>query len=458
MIAAKGAPEAIADLCHLDSQAAAAVERDVTAAASAGLRVLGIARARFAATAVLPTAQHDFDFEYLGLVGVRDPVRPGAVGAVDMCHRAGIRIVMITGDNAGTALAIAREVGIDATRGAVTGPELSTMTDDEVAERVRSANVFARIAADQKLQLVRALQANNEVVAMTGDGVNDAPALRAADVGIAMGARGTDVAREAADLVITDDDISSIADGIRQGRGIFDNLRKAMAYIIAVHIPIFGMTLIPVFVSTWPLVLLPVQIAFLQLVVDPACSIVFESEQIDPAVMDRPPRTVEAPLLARRDLAIVALQGCSILAVVLAVYLWGIWTRRPDDVVRSAAFLTLFVGNLVLILVNRSWRLPVGRALRERANPALKWILAGASAMVTVLLTVPALRHAFNFGPLTLTDWVVALGGGCAAITWFELVKIRSSDTPSVAPPTSGRPATTSSRTSPRWRRRTRTR
>ena len=229
-------------------------------------------------TGPAPTEQHDFDFEYLGLVGVHDPVRPDAADAVMACHRAGIRIVMITGDYPGTALSIARDVGIDTTAGAITGPELTAMDDEELARRVRTVNVFARMIPDQKLQLIHALKANGEVVGMTGDGVNDAPALRAADIGIAMGARGTDVAREAADLVVTDDDFSSIARGVRQGRGIFDNLHKAMAYILAVHVPIFGMTLIPVFVPGWPLVLLPVQIAFLQLVVDPACSIVFESE------------------------------------------------------------------------------------------------------------------------------------------------------------------------------------
>ena len=232
---------------------------------------------------------------------MHDPVRPDAADAVADCHRAGIRVVMITGDYPGTALSVAREVGIDTSAGAITGPSCTAMSDDELASRVRTVNVFARMVPDQKLQLIRALKANGEVVGMTGDGVNDAPALRAADIGIAMGARGTDVARESADLVITDDDFSSIAGGVRQGRGIFDNLRKAMAYIIAIHVPIFGMTLIPVFVPGWPLVLLPVQIAFLQLVIDPACSIVFESEQIDPQGDGpaAPPRRLH-PMFGRR--------------------------------------------------------------------------------------------------------------------------------------------------------------
>jgi P-type Ca2+ transporter type 2C len=427
IVAAKGAPEAIADLCHLPATARAALDAQVETATNTGLRILAVARAKFTATARLPTEQHDFDFDYLGLVGVHDPVRPDAADAVATCHRAGVRIVMITGDYPGTAVSIARAVGIDASAGVITGPELTAMSDDELSRRVRTVNVFARMVPDQKLQLVRALKANGEVVGMTGDGVNDAPALRAADIGIAMGARGTDVARESADIVITDDDFSSIAGGVRQGRGIFDNLHKAMAYILAVHVPIFGMTLIPVFVPGWPLVLLPVQIAFLQLVVDPACSIVFESEQVDPNVMDRPPRRVGAPLFSRRDLTIAGLQGLSVLAATLAVYTWALLADEPDDVVRSVAFVTLFVGNLTLILVNRSWRLPIRQSFRDRQNPTLKWILPGAIGMIIVLLTVPVLRDAFNFGPLHLLDWVVAAVAGFVSLSWFEIYKRHAS-------------------------------
>ena len=423
VIAAKGAPEAIADLCHLPAPDRVGLDAQVETAANAGLRVLAVARAKFTATEPLPTEQHDFDFEYLGLVGVHDPVRPDAGEAVASCHRAGIRVEMITGDYPGTALAIARDVGVDTAAGVITGPQLAGMSDDDLARRVGAVNVFARMVPDQKLRLIRALKANGEVVGMTGDGVNDAPALRAADIGIAMGARGTDVARESADLVITDDDFSSIAGGVHQGRGIYDNLHKAMAYILAVHVPIFGMTLIPVFVPGWPLVLLPVQIAFLQLVIDPACSIVFESEQIDPKVMDRPPRRVGAPLFSRHDLTIAGLQGLSVLAAPFAVYAWALLIDEPDDVVRSVAFVTLFVGNLTLILVNRSWRLSIRQSFQQRANPTLKWILPGAIGMVIVLLTVPALRDAFNFGPLHPLDWIVAVLAGFVSVMWFEIYK-----------------------------------
>lgn len=426
VIAAKGAPEAVVDLCHLPRAVAATIERQVEAAADEGLRVLAVARAEFTAAERLPTEQHEFDFEYLGLIGVRDPVRPGAAAAVASCHRAGIRVVMITGDYPGTARSVARDVGIDTAAGVVTGAELTAMSDAELADRVADVNVFARMVPDQKLRLIRALKGNGEVVGMTGDGVNDAPALRAADIGIAMGARGTDVARESADLVITDDDFSSIAEGVRRGRGIYDNVHKAMAYILAVHVPIFGMTLIPVFVPGWPLVLLPVQIAFLQLVIDPACSIVFEAEQIDPRVMDRPPRHARAPLFSRRDLTIAGLQGLSVLAATMAVYGWELLAGEPDDVIRSTAFLTLFVGNLTLILVNRSWRLSIRQSFRERANPTLKWILPGAVAMVVVLLTIPVLRDAFDFGPVHPLDSIVAVTTGFLSVTWFEIYKHRT--------------------------------
>jgi Ca2+-transporting ATPase len=300
------------------------------------------------------------------------------------------------------------------------------MSDAELAHRIRTVSVFARMVPEQKLQLIRALKANGEVVGMTGDGVNDAPALRAADIGIAMGARGTDVARESADLVITDDDFASIAGGVRQGRGIFDNLRKAMAYIIAVHVPIFGMSLIPVFVAGWPLVLLPVQIAFLELIIDPACSIVFESEQIDPKIMDQRPRGLGEAMFGRRVLTIAALQGLSALAAVLGVYLWTVLTDRPGDVTRSATFAALVIANLALILVNRSWRLSAWQSFRQRKNPTIKWILAAAGTLLVVLLSVPWLRHALSFGPMGPSEWLAAITAGLIGVAWFEAYKARA--------------------------------
>ncbi len=423
VIAAKGAPEAIADLCHFDAEQLAALTAQVEEATANGQRVLGVARAYFRLDEGLPPEQHDFDFKYLGLAGLHDPVRPGVADAVSECRRAGVRTVMITGDYPGTALAIAREIGLDHAEGCITGPELETISDEELARRIRSVSVFARMVPEQKLQLIRALKANNEVVGMTGDGVNDAAALRAADIGIAMGARGTDVARESAAIVITDDDFSSIVGGVRQGRGIFDNLRKAMSYIIAVHVPIAGMSLIPVFVARWPLVLMPVQIAFLELIIDPACSVAFEAEPVDPKIMDLPPRGVGEPMFGRRVLTIAFAQGASVLAVVFAVYLWSILTGRPDELVRSVTFATLVIGNLALILVNRSWRLSIWRSFAERTNRTLYWILGVAGVLLVVLLTVPGIRNAFNFGPMSWREWLIALVAGFVGVSWFEVYK-----------------------------------
>ena len=426
VVAAKGAPEAIADLCHFDDERLAALLDQVEGATASGQRVLAVARARFSGRSELPVQQHDFEFEYLGLAGLHDPVRPGVPEAVAELASAGVRTVMITGDYPGTALAIAREIGLDHAQGCITGPELRQLDETELARRIRTVSVFARMVPEQKLQLIRALKANGEVVGMTGDGVNDAPALRAADIGIAMGARGTDVARESAALVITDDDFASIAGGIRQGRGIFDNLRKAMSYIIAVHVPIIGMALIPVFAGEgWPLVLLPVLIAFLELIIDPACSVVFEAEQADPAVMEQKPRGLGEPMFGRRVLTIATVQGLTSLLAVLAVYLWAVLGDRPDDVVRSVTFATLVIGNLALILVNRSWTLPIWRTVRERRNRAVKWVLLGAGALLALVLLVPALRDAFNLGPIGLGDWAVALVAGFAGVAWFEVYKAR---------------------------------
>jgi Ca2+-transporting ATPase len=426
VIATKGAPEAVASLCRLDEERRSAVMAEVEAATADGQRVLAVASGSLPAGSHLPHDQAGFDLRFLGLVGLHDPVRPGVVAAIEECARAGVRTVMITGDYPGTAMAIAREIGLDHAGGCISGPELEAMSDEALAGRVGSVSVFARMVPEQKLRLVRALQANGEVVGMTGDGVNDAPALRAADIGIAMGERGTDVARESAGLVITDDDFASIAGGIRQGRGIFDNLRKAMAYLVAVHVVIFGMSLVPVLGPSWPLVLLPLQIALIELIIDPACSVVFEAEEVDPRIMDQPPRRAGEAILSRRVLVISALQGLTVLAAVLSVFLWAVIGGRPDEVVRSLTFAALVIGNLSLILVNRSWRLTAWGALQERRNRTLKWILGAALTLLVLLLSVPWLRDAFNLGAIEVLDWLVVLIAGVAGVVWFEVFKRRS--------------------------------
>jgi Ca2+-transporting ATPase len=422
--ASKGAPEAIASLCRLDADQLQAIIKDVDNATERGFRVLGVAKASLSITSELPESPTELEFTYLGLVHLNDPVRPGVPEAVAECARAGVRTVMITGDYPGTALSVAKEVGLNWEAGVITGLELGKLSDLELAERIKSVSIFARMIPEQKLRLIRALKLDGEVVGMTGDGVNDAPALRAADIGIAMGGRGTDVAREAASLVITDDDFGSIAGGIRQGRGIFANLQKAMSYVIAVHVPIFGMALIPVFVSKWPLVLLPAQIAFLELIIDPASSIVFESEQTDPDIMTRKPRDINERIFNRHSLGFAVAQGLGVLAFVLAMYIWALNTDKSDDLVRTMSFGTLMLGNIALVLVNRSQHLSIIQTFRERKNKTIKWVLGGGIGMLVLLVNVPIMREAFNLAYLNFTEWILVIAAGFGSVLWFEMYKL----------------------------------
>jgi len=421
IIAAKGAPEAIGDLCHLDTGRMTALARDAARMADSGLRVLGVAKAHFR-PAGLPEGQHDFPFSLVGLVGLADPIRPAVPAAIRECYAAGVRVVMITGDYPGTARNIGRQIGLAGADLAITGPELDALSDEDLTRRIRDVNIFARVVPEQKLRIVAALKANGEIVAMTGDGVNDAPALKAAHIGIAMGARGTDVARESADLVLLDDDFTSIVAAIRMGRRIFDNIKKAVSYIFAIHVPIAGLSLAPVMVADWPLILLPIHVVFLELIIDPACSVVFEAEPAEPDVMARPPRNPAEPLFSVRAVGLSILQGLSVLAIALAVYLISRRAGESDGAARAMAFTTLVVANLCLILTNRSWSRTIFSVLRAK-NRAMWWVVGGAAVFMAVALCVPPAREFFHFDVLHPDDIAICLGGGAVSIAWFELLK-----------------------------------
>ena len=424
VIAAKGAPEAITSLCHLNGAGTAAVSGAVAGMTGTGHRVLGLACARFGADDRLPALAHDFGFTFLGLAALVDPVRAGVPEAVRQCAEAGVRTLMITGDHGGTATAVAGAVHLERSSTVLTGTEMADMSDPELASAVRSVNVYARMTPEQKLRLVTALQSDGETVAMTGDGVNDAPALTRADVGIAMGKRGTDVARDAAALVITDDDFGSIVRGIERGRVILDNIRKAMCYVMAVHTPIAGMAVIPLFVRSWPVVLMPVQIAFLQLIIDPTSALVFEAEDADPGLMERPPRRLGTPLFDRQVLVLTFLQGLIVLVFVAGVYAVGVTAGDSPATVRSTTFATLVFSNLALMLVNRSWVQPVWRASARRRNPAVTRVIAACVLVLAFLLGVPVLRRAFGFGPIDASRVLLALVAAVVSVCWFEVWKL----------------------------------
>ncbi len=422
VIAAKGAPEAIIDLCHLSQAETQELSEKITTMAGEGLRLLGVAKSNFQ-RASLPGDQHEFKFDFLGLVGFADPIRPSVPGAIRECHSAGIRVVMITGDYPVTAQNIARQIGLTQPDEVITGAGMKDMSDDELGERIKTVNVFARVMPEQKLRLVNAFKANGEIVAMTGDGVNDAPALKAANIGIAMGGRGTDVAREVGALVLLDDDFSSIVKAVRLGRRVFDNLRKAMAYILAVHVPIAGLSLIPVLLK-WPLVLLPVHVVFLELIIDPACSIAFEAEPEEADVMQRPPRDRKEPIFSRRTVALSLLQGIIVLAVTLAIYGVSLRLGRGELEARTLTFTTLVIANLGLILTNRNWSTTILSLSSLRAkNSALRWILLSTIVFLGLVIYVPFLRGLFHFGVLHFNDALICLGAGIASVLWFEGVK-----------------------------------
>jgi P-type Ca2+ transporter type 2C len=419
-IAAKGAPEAIADLCHYDTAQMEALDDQITLMASEGLRILGVAKASFTHQR-LPGEQHDFTFTFLGLVGFADPVRLQVKDAVSECYSAGIRVVMITGDYPLTAMNIARQIGLDGDDRCITGAELEAMSREDLQQHISRVTIFARVIPEQKLHIIDALKANGEVVAMTGDGVNDAPALKSADIGIAMGGRGTDVAREASSLVLLDDNFSSIVSAVRLGRRVFDNLKKAMAYIFSVHVPIAGMSLIPVLFNM-PLVLLPVHIVFLELIIDPACSIVFESEKEEADVMNRPPRRLEEGLFTKKNLALSLLQGFVVLAFILGVYIWAPGRGFGEAQVRTLTFTAIVIANLCLILTNRSWSATIFETLRT-PNRALSWVFAGTLGCLLLVLYIPALRDLFRFAPVPFMDLAACAGAGGLSILWFEIYK-----------------------------------
>lgn len=419
VVAAKGSPEAIVDLCHLDALRRDEVVAAADAMAARGLRVLGVARARHAGPP-WPAGEHDFDFEFIGLLGLADPLREEIPQAVRECREAGIRVVMITGDYPVTARAIAGQAGLDAQE-VLSGDEMERLPDAELQQRLRTASICARITPAQKLRIVQALQATGAVVAMTGDGVNDAPALKAAHVGVAMGARGTDVAREAAAIVLVDDNFASIVRAVRQGRRIFGNLRKSMSYIMAVHVPIAGMALLPLLLG-WPIVLFPMHIALLELAIDPACAMVFENEPADEDVMCQPPRDPAAPLFAGGTLVQAVLQGLGVLAAVLWVYLWGM-QQLGEAQARSLAFSTLVLGNLALIVSNRAG--PRGLLASLWVPNGMLWgVMAFTLGLLALALYLPPLTDVLHMVPLSAGLLGIALAGAGVCLLWFELIRV----------------------------------
>ena len=420
---AKGALEAIAELCRLSPDRLAAIRTQVEDLAGRGIRVLGVARSSLIGTtqdASLPDSPRGFDFEYVGLIGFADPLRANVPSAVGECRSAGIRVVMITGDYPATARAIGRQAGLDATE-VLSGDEIETMTDESLALLVKSTSIFARIRPNQKLRIVLSLKANGDIVAMTGDGVNDAPAIKAAHIGIAMGGRGTDVAREASAIVLLDDDFGSIVKTIRLGRRIYDNLRKAIEYIVAVHIPIAGLAILPLLLGL-PLMLTPIHIAFLEMIIDPACSMVFEAEGEEANVMRRPPREPKSPLLLPRRILWALLQGLIALLILAGLLVSAARMGMPEPDLRALVFTSLVLINMELILVNRSFESSLVRAILQ-PNRALWVLLSGVAALLGIAVFWQPAQSLFHFGQLHWDDLAACAAVGVLSLAALEALK-----------------------------------
>ena len=418
-IAAKGAPEAIADLCKLDAAARTMLMAQVNEMAAAGLRVLGVAEAACDGS-VLPDSQRDFVFRFVGLAGLADPLRASVPEAVALCRSAGIRVIMITGDYPATAQSIASQAGLQGGR-VIDGTELQAMSDGDLAKAVQDVTIFARIMPEQKLRIVNALKASGAVVAMTGDGVNDAPSLKAADIGVAMGGRGTDVAREAASIVLLDDDFGSIVTTVRLGRRIYDNLRKAMSFILAVHVPIAGLALMPLLFGM-PILFGPMHIAFLEMVIDPVCSLVFEAETEEEGIMNRPPRRPSEPLFSGHTILWSLVQGALALVVTATVFAMAPRYGLSADQVRALTFTTLVVSIVVLILVDRSRSSSLAAAIL-RPNPALAVVVPIVAVLLSVIIFWQPARDLFGFGALAPALIVVPALAGLTLLLVLELLK-----------------------------------
>ena len=433
IVACKGAPETVAELCRLSTEQCRHVMADVDAMARRGLRVLGAAVLDAALPDALPDALRELPLQWLGLVGFADPLRPGAADAVAEARAAGVRVIMLTGDHLETARAIAAQAGLATDGEVLLGRDLETMDDATLAQRVTTTSVFARVHPEHKLRLVNALKRSGEIVAMTGDGVNDAPALMAAHVGIAMGGRGTDVAREAASIVLLDDNFVTVVGAIRQGRNIYANIRRAVRYILAVHVPIAGLALLPIVVGG-PLVLLPLHVVFLELIIDPACSIVFEREVATGDIMRRPPRPPAERLLGIGQLLASLGQGAAMFAAVAAMHALGRSQSLAPAQVGSLAFTALVAGNIGLIALYRSGA-SVLATLRNR-NVAFSVVAVAGLLLLVVVTRLPVPAAWFGFSPAPLRWWLLSVALPLAMAVMLKSlrhVRARSADRGAVA-------------------------
>ncbi|MCQ4022650.1 MULTISPECIES: cation-translocating P-type ATPase [unclassified Ruminococcus] len=425
IIAAKGSFEKISSLCSLSDEAYKDVSEKAEEMSSKGLRVIAVASQNVNSSEEIPHELTDCKLSFLGLVGLADPPRELVAADIETCKKAGIRVVMITGDNGFTASSIASQVGIENSSDIITGDMLEKMSDDELCEAVRHANIFSRVIPEHKMRIVKALRRNGEIVAMTGDGVNDAPALKYADIGIAMGKRGSEVSREAADLILLDDNFSTIVDTVRDGRRIFDNIRKAIGYIFTIHIPIaLASLLAPMLgISSGELMLLPLHVVLLELLIDPTCSIVLERQPAESNIMSRPPRNPSEPIIKLSGIIKSIVQGIVIFAASFGTYLFILNQTGNSSYARSMSLTIIMFSNLLLVFVNSSEKDYAFRSIKALAHDKVMWVTSlGTIALVLLVLYSP-INSFLKLEPLSVVSLLASFAIAVVSVMWYEIVK-----------------------------------
>jgi P-type Ca2+ transporter type 2C len=422
IIAAKGAPEAIMNVSNISLEDRRQIEQAIVQMAKDGLRILGVGVAEFDGNN-FPATQQEFRFRFIGLVAFYDPPKANIAQVLQDFYKAGIAVKIVTGDNSATAVAIAKQVGFTEYDKAITGDELMLLSDAELKQSVQRNFVFTRMFPEAKLKIIQALKANNEIVAMTGDGVNDGPALKAAHIGIAMGKKGTEIAKQAASLILVDDDLARMLDAVAMGRKIYTNLKKAIQYIISIHIPIILTVFIPLILGwLYPNIFSPVHVIFLELIMGPTCSIIYENEPMEKNTMVQKPRSISVTFFSWAELATSVLQGILITAGTLGVYLFAVSHGYHENATRSMVFTTLIAANITLTLVNRSFYYSIFTTMRYK-NKLVVLIICVTIVLTALLMYLPPLAAFFGFVPLALGLVLLSIGVGFASVIWYEVVK-----------------------------------
>ncbi|MFO7721061.1 MAG: cation-translocating P-type ATPase [Gillisia sp.] len=421
-IAVKGAPEAVIAHSKLDQNDVDEILKEVSNFASQGLRVLAVGEAKFSGNN-FPESQEDFQFEFLGLLGFYDPPKKNIKNTLNTLYDAGINVKIITGDNTLTTTAIAKMVGFRNEAEVMTGEELMQLSDAEFDHKVLHNNIFTRVFPEVKLKIVHSLKNQNQIVGMTGDGVNDALALKAAHIGIAMGKRGSDIAKESSSLILSDDDFGKMVDAVAMGRKIYFNLKKAIQYIISIHIPIILTVALPLILGwIYPVIFTPIHVIFLELIMGPTCSIIYENEPLEKNELKKPPRSMELTFLRWKELSRSVLQGLVITAGCLFIYQFSIQNSYGETITRTMVFSSLIFANIFLTLVNRSFYFSVWSTFRNK-NPLIWVIIAISFALLLIIIYQPGVASLFKVGPLSFYQFIISVVVGFVSVIWFEIYK-----------------------------------